>query len=520
MKSISTKLFLALLSFTAVVLLATLLLARWSFDYGFSDYLNAQQQLRLNNMADDLSAHYEQNNGSWSDSTSSAYRDIYRKWFPGRADRPPPLRGRNHPPFDSFGPRSDDFRSPADGSQSVPDRARSGVDRKEQKHSKPYSGQPRQVGHGPRLHNDKQKKPFKEPIVVLNSVGGYVAGHVGVIDGKELMSASIIYQEKVVGAIKAVKKKKFTSSVESSFSKQQTKASLVIAISCLLIAGIASWWLSRMLLAPTYKMKSAIGDLVRGDFSNRLVVNRDDELGRLMLDINILSESLQENRSSRKRWIADISHELRTPVAILSGELEAVIDGIRPLNSNTIESLNHEVGRLKHLIDDLYQLSLSDIGGLRYEFNLLDVGQLLEITIGQHALRINNAGLTLNIDLGQNVIIDADASRLEQLFANLINNSVAYTDAPGQLDITLTQDTDNAVLCFSDSSPGVEVAKIEEIFEPLFRQDNSRNRRKAGAGLGLTISRNIVQGHHGSIDVEVSSLGGLEFTILLPIKRK
>ncbi len=484
MKSISTKLFLALLGFTSVVLLATLLLARWSFDYGFSDYLNAQQQLRLNNMADDLSAHYEQNNGSWSDSTSSAYRDIYRKWFPGRASRSLRLRGQR--PFDDFRPRVDD-------SQSGADRARSGVD---------------------------GKKRFKEPIVVLNSVGGYVAGHVGVIDGKELMSASIIYQEKVVGAIKAVKKKKFTSSVESSFSKQQTKASLVIAISCLLIAGIASWWLSRMLLAPTYKMKSAIGGLVKGDFSNRLVVNRNDELGQLMLDINILSESLQENRSSRKRWIADISHELRTPVAILSGELEAVIDGIRPLNSNTIESLNHEVTRLKHLIDDLYQLSLSDIGGLRYEFNLMDVGQLLEIAIGQHVPRISNAGLTLNIDLGHGVIIDADASRLEQLFTNLINNSVAYTDAPGQVDITLTQDNDNAILCFSDSSPGVEDAKIEEIFEPLFRQDDSRNRSKAGAGLGLTISRNIVQGHHGSIDVEVSNLGGLEFTILLPIKRK
>jgi len=154
MKSISTKLFLALLSMTAVILFATLLLARWSFDYGFLDYLNAQQQQRLNNMANDLSAHYQSNGGAWSDSISREYRDIYKKWFPGPASRPP--HGR--PPFDK--------KSNKDGRYSAHERAK--ADQKK--------------------HNSKFSKRFHEPIVVLDSAGNYIAGHTGSFEGKELLS--------------------------------------------------------------------------------------------------------------------------------------------------------------------------------------------------------------------------------------------------------------------------------------------------------------------------------------------
>jgi len=356
-------------------------------------------------------------------------------------------------------------------------------------------------------------------LLVFDDLGSFVAGDKGELKGKEILSAPITYKQKVVGEIQAQKKVKLSLGVESSFSKQQTKASLIIAVLSLLIAGVASWLLARMLLAPTYKMTDSIGALVKGDFDNHLDVNRNDELGQLMRDINRLSETLNQNQLSRKRWLADISHELRTPVAILSGELEAVLDGIRPLNQQAVESLNHEVIRLKSLIDDLYQLSLSDIGGLRYEFNSVDMTELIETVVAQHKSRVSDAGITLEFDLSRDVKINADASRLEQLLTNLLNNSIAYTDAPGKLLIKLEQQNDDAIITFSDSAPGVDIDQLEEIFEPLYREDSSRNRRKAGAGLGLTISQNIVQGHQGSIDVNASELGGLEFSVTLPINR-
>jgi len=447
-------------------------------------------------MANDLSIHYEANGGRWSDASAKAYRDIYRKWFPGPKDRPPrPDRS----PIDRL--HSDGPPPPLQDRDSLRDKP--------------------QTLDGPqrRPPNNRPRKPFEDPMVVYDSEGAYVAGNSKGINSKEMLSAQIKYQQTIVGEIQAQKKVKFSLGVESSFSKQQAKASFIVAILSLLIAGVASWCLARMLLAPTYKMKHAIGGLVQGDFASRLEVSRDDELGQLMLDINRLSETLQQNQLSRKRWLADISHELRTPVAILSGELEAVLDGIRPLNQKAIESLNHEVVRLKRLIDDLYQLSLSDIGGLRYEFNEVDMAELIKIVISQHQSRIDNAGIVLETALQDGLKIDADSSRLEQLVTNLLNNSIAYTNAPGQLVISLEQKNDYAVIRFVDSSPGVDADQLEEIFEPLYRDDNSRNRRKGGAGLGLTISQNIVHGHQGAIDVKKSVLGGLEFTVTLPIKR-
>jgi len=492
MKSISTKLFLALLSLTVVVLLATLLLARWSFDQGFLDFLNSQQEQRLTNMAADLSVHYSENGDEWTSSTKDFYSLTYLKWFPALVSRPPrPERPRNLEHESS---------------------------RNENLGRRSSSAEPR---YGGGRRPPPRPKPLLEPMVLVDSKGEFIAGYSDELKTDSLLIVDIVVNEILVGQIKTVKQVKLSSGFESSFSKQQSNASYIIAIVSILVASIASWALSRMLLAPTYKMKESIANLVNGDFSNRLTVLNDDELGQLMGDINRLSETLQENRASRRRWLADVSHELRTPIAILSGELEAVLDGIRPLNNNTIESLSHEVARLKHLIDDLYQLSLSDIGGLRYEFKTIDISQSLELIISQQRARLEDAGMVLKTNIQTGVLIEADASRLEQLFVNLINNSEAYTDAPGQISIQLEQDDDsNVVIQFNDSAPGLDTDNYDEIFEPLFREDASRSRRVGGAGLGLSISKNIVYGHEGTINVQASQLGGLEFIIKLPIKRQ
>ena len=492
MQSISLKLFFALLSLTTLVLVATLLLARWSFDQGFLDYLNSQQQRRLTNMATDLSEHYVDNGYKWTEETTQAYQETYRKWFPGPAQRHPPLTsGRRH--RDSIELGRDGMRK--GGAERPPPPPRSRFKR-------------------------ERGKALLGPVVVLDNQGAVIAGYLDLSDEQEILSVDILNDEKIIGKIQTIKRVKLSSGGESSFSKQQTHASYIIAIVSLLIASIASWALSRMLLAPTYKMKASIASLVKGDFSERLTVMGDDELGQLMGDINRLSETLEANRTSRRRWLADISHELRTPVAILAGELDAVLDEIRPLNRQTIESLNHEVIRLKHLIDDLYQLSLSDIGGLRYSFSQLNITKLLELVISQHAQRFDSAEMKLKVDIAADVYIYADEARLEQLFTNIINNSISYTDAPGQIQICLKEEGSNVLISFSDSAPGLETDVVNEIFEPLFREDASRNRRVGGAGLGLAICKNIVHGHHGSISAQPSGLGGLEFIVTLPVNKE
>ncbi|MFT5574454.1 MAG: two-component system sensor histidine kinase BaeS [Cryomorphaceae bacterium] len=489
MKSISTKLFLALVGLTTLVLVATLLLARWSFEQGFLDYVRAQEERRLISLAADLASHYVANDSAWGEDSPQIFEQILDKWHP---------RGRRL----SARPRSrDELRRP-------PPRA-------DKQSNFRRSPPPRRGDNG-----RKGGPPHKEHHTnLVDSQGRHIAGPQQLPIGLHVVKVPILINGETVAELKAVVQINTDASLETEFSEQQTRASILIAVMSLLIAGLASWWLVRMLLAPLIKMKDGVAYLARGDYSNRLDSERNDELGALMVDIDQLALKLEQNRSSRKRWLADISHELRTPVTILAGEIEAIKDGLRPLDINQVESLGHEVDCLRHLINDLYELSLSDIGGLRYEHQLVNIAEVLESLVLQNRARINEAGVELILHCEGSALISADLNRLEQLFTNVINNSLAYTDRPGKMLISLKIDDDSALIAFEDSAPSVDKAAMKEMFEPLYRQDSSRSRRVAGAGLGLTICRNIVQAHRGEITACKSPLGGVCIRIEFPLDK-
>ena len=239
-----------------------------------------------------------------------------------------------------------------------------------------------------------------------------------------------------------------------------------------------------------------------------------------MIDLNHLTYTLEKNQSSRRRWIADISHELRTPLSVLTGEVEALKDGIRPFNREQLISIDQEIKRLRHLTDDLYELSISDMGGLRYEFDNIDLADCVARVIKSHQKSADEKNITLSVEGDKEAMINADVQRMDQLLTNLIRNSLAYTDAPGRLifDVQLKKNT--VVLSVSDTPPGVTEAECSQLFEPLYRQDTSRTRRGSGAGLGLAICNNIVEAHRGTISAKPSVEGGLQIIIELPLEKQ
>ena len=218
--------------------------------------------------------------------------------------------------------------------------------------------------------------------------------------------------------------------------------------------------------------------------------------------------------------IRAVSHELRTPVSILKGELEAMVDGVRPLDQQQLGSLRAEVERLAKLIEDLFQLSLADLGGLRYEFWPLDFAALVSRVCGDYERRFGEQGLRLVQDLPDVCELRGDAQRLEQLLRNLLENSLAYTDSPGEVHVGLRCEDGLARLLLRDTAPGVEAQLCEQLFDPLYRQDSSRNRRSAGAGLGLAIARAVVDAHDGKIRATPSDIGGLAVEVELPLQDK
>lgn len=490
MKSVSAKLFLAFIGLTSLVLVATLLLARWSFEQGFLDYKKGQEQRRLHGIAQDIAIHYVNNGYAWSDQTDAEFDSVLRKWRPN-------VRGPGPGP-----PKNDAFDSQSPILQGAPER-------------KSNLRRPPPPGHDDGRRDGPP--PLSHPTGLIDVDGGFVAGVESFASDTHSISVPVMVDGKNVGSLNTIVKAGNLSTLETEFSQQQARASIVISVLSLILAALASWWLVRTLLAPILTMKAGVGHLAKGTYSNRLDSTRSDELGALMADIDRLAETLELNRSSRKRWLADISHELRTPVTILAGELEAIKDGLRPMDLTQVVSLTHEVDRLRHLINDLYELSLSDIGGLRYNYVPINIASQLNLAAAQNQYRIKQAGLSLSCDCQSSVEVSADPNRIEQLFSNLFNNAIAYTDAPGRLQVSIEDHVGHVCIKFEDTAPCANEEALEQMFEPLYREDSSRSRRVAGAGLGLTICRNIVSAHGGLISVHRSKLGGVCIQIELPI---
>jgi two-component system, OmpR family, sensor histidine kinase BaeS len=250
-------------------------------------------------------------------------------------------------------------------------------------------------------------------------------------------------------------------------------------------------------------------------------VTSGDELGRLASDFNALALTLEKNEQARRSWLADISHELRTPLAILRGEIEALEDGLRQPTPEAIRSLHGEVMRLGRLVDDLQQLALSDLGALTYRKEELDLVPLLAAVIDSYRPELVRNGLQLHVELPRlPVTVFADGERLRQLFANLLDNALKYTDGDGQVEVRLAEEGGQAKIDICDSAPTVAAQELERLFERFYRVEGSRNRASGGAGLGLAICRNIVEAHDGSISARESSLGGLWLEISLPLGRE
>ncbi|MFQ0162805.1 multidrug transporter subunit MdtD [Klebsiella pneumoniae] len=232
----------------------------------------------------------------------------------------------------------------------------------------------------------------------------------------------------------------------------------------------------------------------------------------------LVASTLERNQQMRRDLMADISHELRTPLAVLRGELEAIQDGVRRFTPESIPSLQAEVATLTKLVDDLHQLSMSDEGALAYQKTSLDIITLLEVAAGAFRERFASRQLSIQVSLPEQAMIFGDRDRLMQLFNNLLENSLRYTDSGGSLHITARRSGRMLVIDFADSAPGVSDEQLARLCERFYRAEGSRNRASGGSGLGLAICLNIVAAHGGTLRADHSPFGGVSIKVELPLE--
>jgi two-component system sensor histidine kinase BaeS len=478
--TLRVKLFLAIAGAHLVLVAVIYLIYSWSFDKGLVDYVNQSEQARLGPIISQLAEGYRQNGDwRWVSEDRERWFNLLREvlgWRVGRRD----------------------VREARDGVRSQEDRL------------PPFF-----------LQSDEGPLPpitIDWRVMLFDADGQVLVQPPGELQELELaVKLPIRVDNRVVGYLGYVPRLRLVQSLESITARQQSRRFGVIGIgmlaAVLLNAALIANWLSRRLRA----LGQGATALARGDYSTRIPVRGHDELARLAGDFNHLAEALAAAQRGRQQWIADIAHELRTPLTALRAEIEAVQDGVRPLTQTSIASVAQEVQRLTRLVEDLRTLSLSDLGALTYRKAPLVLAECLEDALYTARSAIEAAGLEVRLELDRNVVVEADEDRLAQVFSNLLQNTLRYSDAPARLAIRVAAEGGEARIDWEDSSPGVSDADLPRLTERLYRVDASRSSSSGGSGLGLAIVQAIVSGHGGRMRASHSALGGLHWCIHLPL---
>lgn len=337
------------------------------------------------------------------------------------------------------------------------------------------------------------------------------------VRAKDRTRIAVDWQGKTVGWVSIPQREKISEGFELLFIEQQRHAFWLMSFVVIVLAGIIGFPLARHFVRPIEQLKEAANQLTQGTYTLHLPVKRNDELGQLACDFNELASTLEQNESSRKRWIADISHELRTPLAILSGEIEAMLDGVRPISKEGIHSMKEEVDHLSKLVNDLYELTKADIGGLSYRKAEVDLVDLVQSKLKAYQFLFNEHQLSVRFDNTAPITFWADNTRINQLLDNLLTNAARYTNQAGQINVSIQQNNQHITLLVEDSAPGVSDDALAQLFDYLYRTEQSRNRESGGSGLGLAICKRIVEGHGGTMMASHSSLGGVAIRVQFPV---
>ncbi len=509
--------FIVMLTLCGLLTAGLYLFINYSFKQDFWHYIEKRETRFAQPLINDLESNFQVHNSwtwlpKWEDYIV-AHLDIRnRNRMPGSDDgfSPPGFPPFGGPAPDEFMKRKpgDDRRGPDGPHDSRPDDAdKDGRHDKERPDAKAWR-EWRELRHMPPLVSLRN-------IFLLDADKKIVQGSNPDLDDAFLIP--LHSEDSLIGYLGIPFNPAIRDLQDASFAQGEEKKLTIIIFVALLITCLASFPLAHLLTKRIRSLVNNVNQLSRGNYQEKISITGRDELTELAEHLNALGETLAQSEQTRRQWVADISHELRTPIAVLQAELEAMEDGVRALDKAAVKRLINHSARLKHLVNDLYELSLTDLGGMTYRKNTMDLGVLLQDAVSslQPQFALQRIDLSLKMQT-PSLSFFGDQNRLQQLFTNLLKNSLQYTNAPGKTQVSLNLINSRAVIVIEDTAPGVAKEHHAKLFDRLYRADSSRNRATGGAGLGLSICKNIVAAHDGHISIDNSELGGLKITITLP----
>jgi len=291
------------------------------------------------------------------------------------------------------------------------------------------------------------------------------------------------------------------------------------AAGLIVVALVGTALIARRVSLPVRRLTEASRLLADGRLDVRVAAHGSSELARLSESFNAMAEAVQRSEERQRRLIADVAHEMRTPLSNLRGYLEGLSDGVVEPSRELFASLHEETLLQRRILDDLQVLALAEAGDLGYTMAPLDLAEVVSGGATAHRAVAAEARVALTVDAPRPVWIQGDPDRLRQVLGNLLTNAIRYTDAGGHVLLRVRADAGDAVLTVQDTGVGIAPADLSRVFDRFWRADPARQRATGGTGLGLTIAHRIVTDHGGRIEVASSPGLGTTFTVRLPQQR-
>jgi two-component system sensor histidine kinase BaeS len=290
------------------------------------------------------------------------------------------------------------------------------------------------------------------------------------------------------------------------------------AAGLIVVALIGTAWIARLVSHPVRRLTEASRLLAGGRLNVRVPTSGRGELARLSQTFNAMAEAVQRSEERQRRLVADVAHEMRTPLSNLRGYLEGLSDGVVEPSRELFVSLHEETMLQRRILDDLQVLALAEVGDLRYAKGPIDLSDLVQVGATVHRAVAAEAGIALTVDVPGPVWVEADPDRLRQVLGNLLTNAVRYTDTGGHVLVRVRERGAEALLTVRDTGVGMTPEDLLRVFDRFWRADPARQRATGGTGLGLTIAQRIVRDHDGYIEVTSEPGAGTTFTVCLPLR--
>jgi signal transduction histidine kinase len=305
---------------------------------------------------------------------------------------------------------------------------------------------------------------------------------------------------------------------EQTFLDRVNRAVLLTGLAAGVVALLLGFIIFRSITAPLSRLTYAAHAVAAGDLAQRVHIHSGDEVADVGAAFNSMAENLQRSEQLRREMTADIAHELRTPLSVIRGNLEAVLDGVYPADVEHIQPALDQAQLLARLVEDLRTLALAEAGQLSLDRQPTDTVELVKRVVASFEPSATGKRVALSVDSPPSLPrTQADGQRIAQVLTNLLGNALRYTPENGRVDVQLRAEAKSVVVAVTDSGPGISADDLPHIFDRFYRADKSRSREGGGSGLGLAIARGIIAAHGGRIWAESKTGQGTTLAFTLPV---